>query len=105
MRNNTPTPWFWNFTGIAIVIGSFGLSWSLIRASNYELEAVNHKLKVNTAVERVKKEISNTTEDVRYLPTNEQKKLENRLNAATEVLIQTQEDILADEIEDNLKNN
>ena len=94
MRNNTPTPWFWNFTGIGLTILSIGVSWSLIRASNYELEAVNHKLKVNTAVERVKKEISNTTEDVRYLPTNDQKKLENRLESAVEVLIQTQENIL-----------
>ena len=97
MSNSAPSLWFWNFTGIAIAISSFGLSWSLIRASNYKLEAVNHKLEVNTAVERVKKVSDTLTESVERLPTTEKVLIEQELVKASEALLQTQKEILADE--------
>ena len=97
MRNFAPSLWFWNFTGFAIAISSIGLSWSLIRASNYKLEAVNHKLEVNTAVERVKKVSDTLTESVERLPSSEKEKIREQLENAAEVLIQTQEEILAED--------
>lgn len=101
----SPTPWFWNFVGGAAVIMSFGFSYSIIRGSNFKVEAANHKLEINSAVERVKKEISDTlsAESVEHLPTTEKLELENRLGKAAEVLIETQENILTEDEEDNLK--
>lgn len=97
MRNNVPTPWFWNCTGLAIAIASIGFSWSLIRANNYKLEAVNHKLEVNTAVERVKKVSDTLTESVERLPKFEQEKIKQKLNQASEQLTKTQMEILINE--------
>ncbi|MGB5632838.1 MAG: hypothetical protein WBM44_21840 [Waterburya sp.] len=94
---NTPTPCFWNFTGIAFAILSVGFSWSLIRASNYKLEAANHKLEVNTAVERVKKVSDTLTESVELLPTYEKQEIKKQLERASDTLIETQKIILADE--------
>ncbi len=90
---NTPTPCFWNCTGVAIIITAF----SLFRASSYKLEIENHKLEVNTAVKQVKKVSDTLAESVEQLPITEKVLLEQELVKASEALLQTQKEILADE--------
>lgn len=97
MRSHAPTPCFWNCTGIAIAIASVGFSWSLIRASNYKLEAANHKLEVTTAVERVKKVSDTLSQSAERLPEFEREEVKFKLNQASEQLTKTQMEILTDE--------
>ena len=97
MRNSTPTPCFWNCTGIAIAIVSVGVSWSLIRASNYKLEAANHKVEVSRAVEKVKKVSSTLTESAELLPELQKQEIKEKLESVETELIQTSKEILTDE--------
>lgn len=93
----SPTPCFWNFTGFGIAVLSLGVSWSLLSSSNYKLEALNSKLEVNTAVERVKKVSDTLAESAKQLPTVEKEKIQKQLKEAEEKLSQTQKEILSDE--------
>ncbi len=92
-------PCFWNCTGIVIAIVSVGVSWSLIRASNYKLEAANNKLEVNTAVEQVRKVSDGLEKSVEQLPLDptEKQVLQKQLETAETELIETQQEILSDE--------
>ena len=95
--NGSPTPCFWNCVGIGFVFITFGLACSLVGASSYKLETASHKLEVNMAVERVKKVSDTLAESVERLPTTEKVLLEQELIKASEALLQTQKEILADE--------
>ncbi len=96
---NSPTVWFWNFAGFALIPLSIGLCWSLIRATNYKLEAAHHKLEVNTAARQVKKVTYGLGEDVQHLPIAQPKKqnYQQQLEQAEEQLTQTQEEILTED--------
>ena len=95
--NGSPTPCFWNCIGIGFVFITFGLACSLVGASSYKLETASHKLEVNMAVERVKKVSDTLAESVERLPITEKVILERELVKASEALLQTQKEILADE--------
>ena len=97
MRNNTPTPCFWNCTGIAIAIVSVGVSWSLIRASNYKLEAANHKVEVSRAVEKVKKVSDTLNQSAELLPKIQREQIKQKLETAQTELNLTTKEILDDE--------
>ncbi len=97
VRSSTPTPCFWNCTGIAIAIVSVGVSWSLIRASNYKLEAANHKVEVSRAVEKVKKVSSTLTESAELLPELQKQEIKQQLEFAEIELLETTKEILTDE--------
>ena len=97
MKSPTPTPCFWNCTGIAIAIVSVGVSWSLIRASNYKLEAANHKVEVSRAVEKVKKVSSTLTESAELLPELQKQEIKEKLEVAEIELLETTKEILTDE--------
>ena len=97
VRSSTPTPCFWNCTGIAIAIVSVGVSWSLIRASNYKLEAANHKLEVSTAVSKVKKVSDTLTQSAELLPEAKKVQIKQQLKAAEAELVETTQEILTDE--------
>ena len=94
---NTPTPCFWNCTGIAVAILSLGVSWSLIRASNYKLEAANHKLEVSTAVSKVKKVSDSLNQSAELLPEMKKQEIKEQLEVAETELIKTTKEILTDE--------
>lgn len=96
IKQSAPTAIFWNFTGFAIAILSCGVSWSLFNASNYKLEALNNKLEVNSAVEKVK-EVSDTLEkSAGRLPVVEKIKIQKQLDEVNEELSSTQQKILTD---------
>ena len=97
MRNNTPTPCFWNCTGIAIAIVSVGVSWSLIRASNYKLEAANHKVEVYRAVDKVKKVSDTLNQSAELLPEVQKREIKQKLETAQTELELTTKDILSNE--------
>ena len=97
MKNSAPTPCFWNCTGIAIAIVSVGVSWSLIRASNYKLEAANHKVEVSRAVNKVKKVSDTLNQSVELLPEKEKIELKEKLQTIETELEKTTEEILTDE--------
>ncbi len=103
MRNSTPTPCFWNCTGIAIAIVSVGVSWSLIRASNYKLEAANHKLEVSTAVSKVKKVSDTLNQSAELLPEVKKREIKQQLEFAETELMQTTKEILTDEDNTEIK--
>ncbi len=69
----------------------------MVVARSYKLETASHKLEVNMAVERVKKVSDTLAESVERLPTTEKVILERELVRASEALLQTQKEILADE--------
>ena len=97
MIRNTPTPCFWNCTGIAISIVSVGVSWSLIRATNYKLEAANHKLEVSTAVSKVKRVSDTLNQSAELLPEVKKQEIKQQLEIAEFELIETSKEILTDE--------
>lgn len=96
---NSPTVMFWNFVGLAIAILSVGVSWSLLQASSYKLEAANQKLEVNTAVKKVQKVSDTLEESVESLPIAEPKKqqLKQQLEQADDELTEINQNILSDE--------
>ena len=99
----SPTPWFWNFVGGAAVIMSVGFSYSIIRGSNFKVEAANHKLEINSAIERVKQEVSVTLESsAERVSKKEQKKINNQLKQVDQSLSQVQSAILADTIDEDI---
>ena len=97
--NSPPTNLFWTFTGLAIFILSVGVSWSLIRASTYKVETDNHKLEVNSAVNKVKKVSGEITEKVESLPisNSEKQQLKQDLEKADNKLTEINQKILNNE--------
>lgn len=86
-RSSAPTPMFWNFVGVAIVI----LAVSMFRATNFKVEAANQKLEVNRAVDRAKRVVT----DLERSPVPETEK--QKLRTAKEELEATQQEILTNE--------
>ena len=97
MRTSTPTPCFWNCTGMVIAIVSLGVSWSLIRATNYKLEAANHKLEVSTAVSKVKRVSDTLNQSAELLPETKKQEIKEKLEVAELELLETTKEILTDE--------
>ena len=76
VRQQTPTAFFWNCLGSALVVASFGVAISVARTETLSLELARYKLKTGSAIERVQK-VSNTLEETtKTLPIAKKQKQE-----------------------------
>lgn len=99
MNRNTPTVWFWNLTGLALVVFACGVSWSLLKSSNYKLETANHRLEVYSATSKVKQISDELEQRVRTLPIAEpaKRQIKKQLEDADSELDRVNQKILTDE--------
>jgi hypothetical protein len=94
-HSNTPTVMFWNCLGIASAIFSLGASWSISQAKIYELEAVQYKLQVGSALDQVQKVSDDLSKSAECLPIAAKTKadLQQRLNENNAVIESAQDEI------------
>ena len=92
-----PAPVFWACASASLLMLSFSISGSLLNSHSYKIETENHKLKVNLAVEQVKKVSDTLEKSAERLPEFEREKLKRKITEASEALTKTQMEILIDE--------
>ena len=67
---------FWNFAGLALLVISFGTSWSIIRANQFEVETAQYKLKTTNALVKVQKASDKLANTAEKLPISKTKRIE-----------------------------
>lgn len=92
---STPTPWFWNCLGIALVVISIGIAWSFIQSVGYKVGTANHYLEVNRKLEEAKRVNSDIANDVKRSPIDTPTKLRTlrKLKKSQDLLEETSTEI------------
>ena len=71
MKNRSiyPPALAWNFASFGLMIFLCGSGWSVAQATFYQIELAEYKLQVGSALSEVKKDVSDTLEQVSNSPT------------------------------------
>lgn len=92
---NTPTPCFWNFVGASIFIGTLAVGYTIIRGNVVEMELAQYKLKTGSALNRVRRVVSNLEVETQTIPIAKTKKraIADELSESNLILEQAQQEI------------
>ena len=98
-----PTDIFWMGLSVSTVILSTGVTWSLIRGSSFDVEALNTKFKLSGITSKnreLTRELKQVSEELRRAPLPRERQEE--LNQIEQKLEQTEKEIQV--IEDSISN-
>lgn len=95
MRHASPTGFFWNCLGCALVVGSLGVAISVAKTETLQLELARYKLKTGTALNKVQKASQQLSESTESLPIDRATKneLKQNIKNADRALIEAENQI------------